>query len=129
MSINLDERNNTMKLYRQGDVLLVAITNDDVPGDAKPVRRERGKTILAHGEVTGHHHAILEPEAELVGVPTDGQTLVTADEAAELYLLVHGTESVALTHQEHATVTVDPGTYRVVRQREYTPEQLRRVAD
>jgi hypothetical protein len=118
-----------MKAYRQGDVLLIAVSQDDVPTNTKEIRRDHGKAILAHGEVTGHHHAILDPDAELVGVPGDGQKLVTADQAASLYLLVHGTSPVALTHQEHATITIDPGTYRVVRQREYTPEQIRRVVD
>lgn len=116
-----------MKLYRQGDILLVAI--DNIPDRLTAVPREHGQAILAHGEVTGHHHAILEPEAELVAIPAEGERLVTADEAAELYLLVHGTDPVQLTHQEHATITVDPGTYKVVRQREYSPEALRRVQD
>ena len=118
-----------MRLYRQGDVLLVAIPKNEVPDEARPLRREQGKAILAHGEVTGHHHAILDRNVKLVGLPSEGEKLVTADQAAELYLLVHGTEPVELTHQEHATITVDPGTYRVIRQREYAPEQLRRVQD
>lgn len=110
--------------YRQGDVLLVPV--DDIPADAKPVPREHGLAVLAHGEITGHAHAIADETAELF---TGGEQLVTADEAAELYLLVHGTETVELTHQEHATIDVPPGTYKRVRQREYTPEEIRTVAD
>jgi hypothetical protein len=34
-----------------------------------------------------------------------------------------------LQHAEHATQTIEPGVYRVVRQREYSPEEIRRVAD
>lgn len=115
--------------YRQGDVLLIPISADDVPETAAPLGRENGKAVLAHGEVTGHHHAVLDREAELVGVAAEGEQLVTADEAAELYLLVHGTDPVELTHQEHATITVEPGAYKVIRQREYAPEEVRRVAD
>lgn len=116
-----------MRMYRQGDVLIVAISPDDVPRAAVPLKREGGKAILAHGEVTGHHHAILDPDVDLL--TTDDDPLVTADEAAELYLLVHGTEPVELTHQEHETIVVDPGAYKVVRQREYSPERIARVAD
>lgn len=104
-------------LLRQGDVLLVAI--DTAPAKAEPVKRSKRGLVLAEGEATGHAHVITAESAQLV----------TADEAAELYLLVHGTEAVALTHEEHATIDVPPGTYRVVRQREYAPDAIRRVAD
>lgn len=113
------------KLFRQGDVLIVAV--DELPADVKPVARENGQVILAHGEVTGHAHAILDERAELV-TPGDDQ-LVTADEALELYLLVHGDEPVELVHQEHDTIALPPGQYEVRRQREYAPEETRLVAD
>jgi hypothetical protein len=103
--------------YRQGDVLIVPV--DSIPEATQPVAREQGRVVLAHGEVTGHHHSIVE----------EGVELVTAEEAAELYLLVHGTEPVELTHQEHDTIRVEPGEYQVIRQVEYTPEELRQVAD
>jgi predicted phosphodiesterase len=104
------------KQYRQGDILLVP-TN--VPRKAKAVYRENGRLVLAHGEVTGHAHAILETSAELV----------TQEQADDLYLLVHGSEHVDLVHEEHGTISVDPGAYKVVRQREYAPEETRLVAD
>ena len=106
-----------MDLYRQGDVLLVAI--EAVPHNAETVKRSMRGLVLAEGEATGHAHVITDDAAELV----------TADEAAELYLLVHGTEAVELLHEEHATVLVPPGAYEVRRQREYTPEEIRRVTD
>lgn len=105
------------ELYRQGDVLIVP--TQDVPAKTKPVARENGRAILAHGEVTGHAHAIIDESAELV----------TAEGAAELYLLVHGTEPVALTHDEHDTIMLPPGEYEIRRQREYSPEEIRNVAD
>lgn len=116
-----------MRIYRQGDVLLVAI--NEIPANATKLERENGKAVLAHGEATGHHHAISAPEAELSAVATEGEQIITADQAAELYLLVHGTDPVDLTHQEHATISVEPGAYRVVRQREYAPDEIRRVID
>ena len=105
------------RIYRQGDVLLVEC--EDVPADAKRMKRVGGKLILAEGEVTGHHHAVLEREAELV----------ESASARAVFLKIMGSRTAALTHQEHATIEVPPGTYRVVRQREYTPAENVRVAD
>jgi hypothetical protein len=110
---------NEMDPVRQGDVLIVPIDPADVPAATVKVARENGRVVLAHGEVTGHAHAIVEESAELV----------TAEGAAELYLLVHGTEPVDLLHEEHATIPLLPGAYRIVRQREYTPETPVLVAD
>jgi hypothetical protein len=105
------------ELYRQGDVLIVPTKK--VPARTKPVKRENGDVILAHGEVTGHAHRIHDETAELV----------TPEGAAELYLLVHGTAHVALTHDEHDTIMLPPGKYEIRRQREYSPEEIRNVAD
>ncbi len=99
--------------YRQGDVYLRAAT-DEVSG--APVPRDGGRIVLAYGEVTGHAHAIADPGAELV---------VTAD---DVRLLIVEAE-VALRHEEHATITIPPGTYEVRQQREYTPTAIRNVAD
>lgn len=121
-----------MRLYRQGDVLVVSIPLNDVPSTSTPIKREQGRAILAHGEVTGHAHAILDKHAELV---TNDEQLVSVDEAQELYLLVYGTDAVELVHDEHTTISLPGGTtdtpaaYRIVRQREYTPEAPRQVAD
>ena len=106
------------RMIRQGDVLLVPV--ERVPEQVGPVAREEGRLVLAEGEVTGHAHVIEAERAELV----------TAEGAAELYLLVHGTEPVELTHEEHSTLPVEPGAYRVVRQREFAPSASPRwVAD
>lgn len=96
-----------MHLIRQGDVLIVPVYN--IPSTTKLVAREGGRLILAHGEATGHAHAIVDESAELV----------TAEGSSELYLLVHGLEAVELVHDEHDTLSIAPGSYRVVRQREY----------
>ena len=118
----------TPRTYRQGDVLIVAINPDQVPTNTRPIRREHGAAVLAHGEATGHAHAIHSRRAQLVTPGTEPE-LVTAEQARELYLLVNGTQPVALVHQEHATIPIEPGAYRVVRQREYTPEAPVWVAD
>ena len=77
--------------------------------------------VLAHGEITGHHHSILEQDVQLVSTEQ-------ADEL-RMWLRVTAPDPVALTHQEHATIMLPPGNYEVRRQREYTPERIVNVAD
>ncbi len=98
-------------LYRHGDVLLA-----DVPEIPEGARRRPG-LVLAYGEATGHSHRV-EP-----------------DEAAELfeldnvlYLRVSG-PIARLVHEEHAPIALYSGSYRVWRQREYTPREIRAVVD
>lgn len=98
---------------RQGDVALVRI--DSIPKNAKKVERT-GAIVLAHGEVTGHAHTIAEPSVEIY--ERDGV----------MYLNVHD-GGATLEHQEHAAIAVEPGTYLVQKQVEYTPEAIRSVAD
>ena len=106
-----------MECYRQGDVLLVKV--DEPPADARTVPRDgRGRFVLAEGEATGHAHVVAGPEAQLV----------TQEQADELYLLVHGDE-VVVEHDEHDAIHLPPGSYRVIRQREYAPGSVRFVAD
>jgi len=96
--------------YRQGDVLLIAV--DAIPGRAVPVPRDQGEIVLAYGEVTGHRHAIAEPHAELLALPDQ--------EIERRFLRIVG-DKARLRHEEHDTITVPPGDYQVVRQREYVP--------
>ena len=109
------------KMFRQGDVLIFSI--EKIPSDVEVVfiSREQGRVVLAHGEVTGHHHSIAE----------QGVELVTTEHAQELlmWMTVTAPEPVALTHQEHDTILIPPGIYEVRRQREYSPAEIRRVAD
>ena len=107
-----------MNALRQGDVLLIPAR---IGGKTKGVKRDAGRVVLAYGEVTGHAHAILSPDCQLV----------TAADAEDLrmWLLVTAPEPVELVHEEHATVLIPPGEYQVIRQVEYAPEALRNVAD
>lgn len=98
--------------YRQGDVLIERV--DAMPEGATSRKRENGRVILAHGEVTGHAHAVTGP-AELFDA--DRQTFLRVGENA------------AVVHEEHATIALPPGDYRIKRQCEYTPAEIRRVAD
>lgn len=107
------------RIYRQGDVMIRRRAHNRIPETAQTVARDRGRIVLAYGEVTGHAHAIADREAELYH---DVET-----ERRFLQVLAEG--GVDLVHEEHATITIPPGEYEVIRQREYAPEAVRNVAD
>lgn len=134
------------KQVRQGDVYLKPA---DMPaGKGKKIKAERGRLILARGEATGHHHSVSADVAELIDF--DGKVaLVVKGDRLELYdqnmtvkCAQYGNEPVPLwkavlagavgellIHQEHTAEVVDPGTYWIIRQREYHPQEIRRVKD
>jgi hypothetical protein len=103
-------------MYRQGDVLIVACGG--LPPKATAIEATNGRLVLAYGEATGHHHSIAVVEGvELYEV------------GPEMYLRVGVDGGVAVEHQEHAPIVLPPGDYRVTGQREYSPQEIRRVAD
>ena len=53
--------------YRQGDVLLIAV--EQAPDGCTRVPDEAGRFVLAHGEATGHAHAISTRQAEFFEEP------------------------------------------------------------
>ena len=77
--------------------------------------------MLAHGEVTGHAHAIDVAEAEEF-------TMAEAAGAVRRFLKVFATGGT-VRHEEHAAIPLPAGVYEIVQQREYSPEEIRRVAD
>lgn len=106
---------------RQGDVFLLTV--DKLPAELVRVPNEGKRTILQHGEVTGHAHAIASPRVALyaeTGAGTGGRR----------FLVVSGDEPVELKHEEHGTVLVPPGNHEIRIHREYVaPEIERQVAD
>lgn len=101
-------------MYRQGDVLVEKIKV--LPTDIKKQKVGK-KIILAYGEATGHHHFIETTEHTKSFVDTDGN----------LYLSLK--EDTTLHHQEHDTIPIPNGFYKVTIQREYSPEEIRNVLD
>ena len=104
-------------LFRQGDVLLVRVAA--LPEGAKDITPEE-RIVLAYGEVTGHAHAIEE-------LAVKARPARLWDAGAERFLQV--LEKTSLRHEEHAPIDLPEGVYRVVQQREYSPEEIRNVAD
>jgi hypothetical protein len=97
-------------LLQQGDVCIIKV---------KEIQGKKLKHLtLAKGETTGHHHTITEGDAELY------------DHEGTLFLRVKS-EEATLTHQEHNTITIPKGDYKITIVREYDHflEESRRVHD
>jgi hypothetical protein len=106
-------------MYRQGDVLIVAIDRDELPGGLVPAPRDRRRRmVLAYGEATGHAHVATGDGVALLCPP---------DDPARMFLVVDGYGRI--THDEHGPIPLPAGVYRVIRQREYVPGSVRPVAD
>jgi hypothetical protein len=101
-------------MYRQGDVLLIPVPS--LPTGARQARSEGDRIVLALGEATGHAHAIATPGVQLF------------ERGSDRFIQVHALTAV-LAHEEHGAIEIPTGTYRVVTQREYAPEEIRRVQD
>jgi len=112
--------------YRQGDVLIERIAT--IPTTAtkqKPAKR----VILAHGEVTGHHHCL--ETADTADWWKEGEIAPTLEKPSVLAGEIFVTLPVGgvVTHDEHSKIKLPKGNYRITRQREYSPEATRNVAD
>jgi hypothetical protein len=109
--------NNKNQQYRQGDVLLECIPS--LPKKLTKLARENGQLILAHGSATGHSHAVSTPRCDLH---------TSAAEPGVVFLEVRAAKA-QLTHNEHATIVLPKGIYRVSRQSEYSPGAIRQMQD
>lgn len=131
----------TMLQLRQGDVQLQQVAK--LPAGCTELPPEGARIVLAHGEVTGHAHAIYdhlpaqhESQAS-PGVADEIAEAAIARAQAKARLLVapsgdrflEVSETVTLRHEEHTAHTLPPGIYKLPTQVEYTPAELRRVAD
>lgn len=94
---------------RQGDLLFV---KQDTRPEATLTARP--SNVIVAGEATGHAHRL------------QAGTILEALDGA-LYLDV--TQVTQVVHEEHGPITLDPGLWLVVRQREYSPEAIRTVLD
>ncbi len=119
MSVNNKQTKGKMKRkdqIQQGDVILKRIAS--LPEGTVHVIKKDNNITLALGEVTGHHHTILD---------APGSKLVSVDKMK--YLVVE--EKAVLTHQEHNPVTIEPGVYAfgIVQEWDYFSQQTNRVMD
>lgn len=135
---------------RQGDVFLIPVAA--LPAGCKPIEPEAGRRfVLAHGEVTGHAHAIYEytkdaaveaaASAAIAAANASAQAQATISRAralrtaqmwaspdGERYLEIR--QPSAMRHEEHSAPTIPVGIYHTPVQVEAgLQNSLRVVAD
>src|SRR5574341_1919329 len=98
-----------MDQVRQGDVFIRRVA--ELPSGARKLKRDKGKVVLAYGEATGHAHAFGSRFVNMYAVADE------FDRTACSWLRVM--QDVVLRHEEHRSITLPPGNYRVVRQRQW----------
>ena len=98
--------------YRQGDVLFEEIQN------LPPRLKKLAHCVIAEGEATGHKHEVADVGAAVQYENEDGTVR-----------FLEVLKSTSVVHPEHGPISLAPGNYRVVYQREYEPSAVRRVKD
>lgn len=123
---------------RQGDVQLQPVAK--LPEGCKELPPEGNRIVLAHGEVTGHAHAIydhiMQPEVTPGAADEIAEAAIArAKTKARLWAAPDGSrylevsEAVTLKHEEHDPHVIPPGIFHLPQQMEYQPKELTRVAD
>lgn len=93
-------------MARQGDVLFTKV-------DALPDGLDRSKSdIIVEGETTGHAHRL-------------ESGVVWCNVLGAMYLEV--VRASRIVHEEHNPIVLEPGIYRVTRQREYVAPDIERM--
>lgn len=100
-----------MDIYRHGDLLIKSCKKREVKNKGDYIK-------LALGEATGHHHTLEGKNIFFDGI----------DGAIKYFEI---TEPVNLTHQEHNTLQITPGSYEIIIEREYDyfEENIKNVVD
>jgi len=96
-----------MEMHRQGDILFTKV--EKLPEEGLTPRQSK---VIAEGEVTGHSHRLLQ-----------GRVFETAMGILYLEVLV----ATQVVHQEHGAIDLEPGLYKVTRQREYVAPEIDRM--
>ncbi len=109
-------------MFRQGDILIVPIS--ELPEGVTKVEKDKGRDILAYGEVTGHAHAVENSSVSELFIDLDSNDV---DEMRDRFLKI--TEETAVIHEEHDQIPLGAGLYLIKRQLEYTPAGYTYIAD
>ena len=109
--------------FRQGDVFITRVHGTKKVGkDIDPISN---RFPLAFGEVTGHSHSVAVADCDWL----------TEDEGGTLWLKVKEQTPVEHLHNflapsgDHGSITLEPGTYKINRQREFRRGDIRQVMD
>ncbi|HVX74976.1 MAG TPA: hypothetical protein VHB49_02545 [Bradyrhizobium sp.] len=113
-----------IEIFAQGDLLIERVP-DVLPSGAVEENAEGAPLVLAEGEESGHRHAI----RERVTMFRDDKLARDIPEGLYIGHVKVGSAYARITHEEHAPLTLPRGTYRVRRQRELGPRDVRVLAD
>lgn len=91
-------------IYRHGDLFIRAA---ELPKEAKKLE-EKKSHVLAYGETTGHKHLLTAER---------GSSVLIYEEKGRAFFSVE--KDAKLSHEEHGTLVINPGTYEVVHEREH----------
>jgi hypothetical protein len=114
-----------MRPVRQGDVILVPV--QDVVGDLEPAPVDPRGAVLAEGETSGHHHAVVGKSVRLMRFK-DGRAarlLEIGGEGAEVRVIGGGSGGV----DRHTPIGLGPGQFIVRVQRAWDSTRARQVQD
>ena len=117
--------------HQQGDVILLKVSEEEFNNSDQikhKIDAHKTRAVLAEGEATGHYHAVyMEDMLDNAGI-----TLCKNSEydRQNRGIVVTGAP-VELKHEEHDTITLEPGFYlqRIVKEYDHISGITRRVAD
>jgi hypothetical protein len=118
--------------HQQGDVILLKVSEEVFNKDNNQLNHRTNthseRAVLAEGEATGHYHAVYMKDM----LDNAGITLCANSEydRQNRGIIVTGAP-VELKHEEHDTITLEPGYYlqRIVKEYDHISGITRRVAD
>ena len=119
---NFSKRQKVSVMYRHGDLLITRI--NAVPQSAINISSK----IIAEGEVSGHKHKLVgQATVRILPGREAGHKIierverghVSINRIPELYF--SASEDVKLTHEEHKTLELPRGSYKVTKEREFNP--------
>lgn len=121
------------KIYRQGDTLLRQI--HEMPFDIKEIKTDdRGRVILAHGEMTGHAHAFRDNNV-LGYILNNAFEAFSRKDACPHFIEISGNDAI-LRHEhisgikaEHDEIVIPKGIYESAVQVEEVASFLTQVED
>jgi hypothetical protein len=120
---------------RQGDIFFIPVT--ELP---RGIKRGRKDNIIAYGEITGHGHQVIIPEDSGFKIKdlffdVAGRTYIEVPTDLPFPLVIkHGLvkelPKIEIPGDKpHKPLILEPGIWRVVRQREHQENSPRTVAD
>ena len=96
-----------------------------LPAGCIPEAAEKNRTVLAHGEVTGHAHAVYHD----INLDDVKKALTKIWRAPDGSRILEVQAPSHLQHEEHSTHLLTPGFYQLPAQMQYTPTELKKVTD